>query len=178
MFEFNDFLRELGFSPNEVRLLRHNKDISGVWRRDEPDEFGCCASFQRPNSPAYRNTDMACHFLHETRDGGPAGLFVGITEVSNRRKWDAKTRPAIYHEKTVTCMRNDPDKDWEVFDLEWLDDGKEQVGSMLIRWGPGVRAWSQLADRNPKEIVEPLPHEREPEFPGLPSRGPNRSMNR
>ena len=170
MFEFNDFLRKLGFSPNEVRLLRHNKVISNEWRQRGRNAFGCAASFQRPRSPAYRNTDIACHFLHETRDGGPAGLFVGITEVSNRRKWDAKTRPAIYHEKTVTCMRNDPDKDWEVFDLEWLDGGKEQVGGMLIRWGPGARAWSQWAGRNPKEILELQRHAGEPDFPSFPSR--------
>jgi len=167
MFEFNDFLRELGFSPNEVRLLRHNKDISGVWRRDEPDEFGCAASFQRPRSLAYRNTDIACHFLHETRDGGPAGLFVGITRINDRRPWDGERRPAIVDEKTITWMQNESDGDWEVFDLEWLPDGREYVERMLVRWGPGARSWSQRADRNPKEILDPRLQAREPDFPGF-----------
>ena len=57
MFEFNDFLRKLGFRPNEVRLLRHNKLISNEWRNRGRNAFGCAASFQRPNSPAYRNKD-------------------------------------------------------------------------------------------------------------------------
>ncbi len=160
MREFNDFLRKLGFSPNEVRLLRHNKLISNEWRNRGRKAFGCAASFQRPNSPAYRNTDIACHFLHETH-GGPAGLFVGITKARNRRKWDVKDLPAIVDEKTITWMRDESDGDWEVFDLEWLPDGREYLERMRIRWGPGVRAWSQWADRNPKEILEPPLHARE-----------------
>ena len=53
-------------------------------------------------------------------------------------------------------MRDGPDKDWEVFDLEWLEEGQEYVERMLIRWGNRAitRAWSQCADQNPKEIVE------------------------
>ena len=123
--------------------------------------FGCAASFQRPRSLAYRNTDIACHFLHETRDGGPAGLFVGITRINDRWPWDGERLPAIVDEEIITWTRNESDGDWEAFDLEWLDEGKEQVGRMLIRWVPGFRAWSQWADRNPKEILDPRLYARE-----------------
>jgi len=145
--------------PNEVRLLRHNKGISSVWRQRGRKAFGCSASFQKPRSPAYKNRPYACHFLWEKEklpDGDFTGLFVGITKVSPGRKWDGEECPAISHEETVAQMRDDPDKDWEIFDLEWLEDGKEQVGSMLIRWGnrASTRAWSQCADQKPKEIVE------------------------
>ena len=82
MPEFNDFLRKLGFSPNEVRLLRHNKHVSSVWRQHGRKAFGCSASFQKPRSAAYKNRPYACHFLWEKEkltDGDFTGLFVGIT---------------------------------------------------------------------------------------------------
>lgn len=45
-----------------------------------------------------------------------------------------------------------------------LDD---LIGSLLIEWGPGERAWIQRADQQDKQITELRTGFKEPEFPGF-----------
>ncbi|MCY4007123.1 MAG: GIY-YIG nuclease family protein [Rhodobacteraceae bacterium] len=169
MFEFNDFLRKLGFRPERVRLLRHDHGARAAWQTGGRRSLGCYASFQTRQPSPYAETDIACHFLPETvPDGvGHAALFVGITRITDRWDWDGERLPAIVDEEIVSLVRNDPGTGLEVFDLEWLSDGSEYVERMLIGWGLGARAWSQWASGQPKDILELRRHATEPDFPGF-----------
>ncbi|WP_195821702.1 GIY-YIG nuclease family protein [Roseobacter sp. MH60115] len=167
MFDFNDFLRKLDMNPAQIRLLRHDQRGAAAWRRGGALAFGCFASFQtRENSP-YRGTDVVCHFLPAPSlpDGDATALFLGTTRITDRWDWDEVRMPALLDPDVIQTEFGR--QNLEAFDLEWLEAGQEYAERILIRWGTGTRAWSQWANKQPKEILELRLHAKEPAFPGF-----------
>ena len=169
MFEFNDFLARLELDPKRTRLLRHDLNGVAAWRRGGRQAFGCFASFQRKgtNSPYGSTLDTACHFLPgpTLADGQATALFIGSTRVIDRWDWDGERLPLIKDEKEIEAEHLTPDL--EAFDLEWLEADQAYSEKILIRWGFGVRSWSQWANKHKKEILEIRMDAQVPPFPGF-----------
>lgn len=169
VFCFHEFLEKVGFEPEKMRLLRHDSRGLAAWRTGGSTTLGCFASFQRKNPAPYAGVQIACHFLPGPvlRDGDVTALFVGTTRILDQWSWDGLRLPRLQDPAVIEGERNKADLD--AFDLEWVDAGRDFSERLLIRWGApaSARAWSQWADRNPKEIVEIRLDPREPPFPGF-----------
>lgn len=169
VFYFHEILQRLGLDPRHIRLLRHDYRGLAEWRRGGLRTFGCFASFQRRDSSPYSGVQIACHFLPgpTLANGDATGLFIGITRILDHWEWDGGRLPAIQDDAIIEAERLQ--EGLHAFDLEWLDDASAISERVLVRWGPpaATRAWSQWADRRPKEIVELRIDRREPPFPGF-----------
>lgn len=167
MFEFNDYLARIGLNPAEVRLLRHDTRGLAAWRRGGARTFGCFASFQRRNPPPYGRVEVASHFLPAPNlpDGSLTALYVGTTRILDRWVWHGQRLPLIQDPEIIEGERGRQNVD--AFDLEWLEAGMAHAERLLIGWGPGGRAWSQWAHRQPKPILEIRLQPQEAAFPGF-----------
>lgn len=169
MFFFHEFLSKLDLDLRRTRLVRHDRRGLEMWRRGGLQAFGCFASFQRPDPSPYAGAQIACQFVPGPvlADGDATALFIGITSILDRWNWDSVRLPAILDPEIVESERGREGR--HAFDLQWLDTGAAHSERILIRWGPpaATRAWSQWADRQPKEILELRIDPREPPFPGF-----------
>ena len=166
MFHFQDFLERCGYDPARTRLLRHDSRGGQAWRRG-PEAFLCFASFQtRLSSPYQGRMTHAAHFLAgPTVAGAATALFVGMTEVGNRRPWDGVALPLVQDAEVIAQERQSPHQ-LDLFDLVWCMAGAAYVERILNDWGSGTRSWSQWANRQPKNILELRLDARDAPFPG------------
>ncbi|TNC59239.1 GIY-YIG nuclease family protein [Rubellimicrobium roseum] len=169
LFFFHEFLAKLDLDLGRTRLLRHDNRGLAAWRSGGLQKFGCFASFQRRDPSPYAGAQTACHFVPgpTLADGDATGLFIGITSILDRWDWDGGRLPAIQDPEIVEGEGGQ--QELHAFDLQWLEEGVRHSERILIRWGPpaAARAWSQWADRQPKEILELRIDRREPPFPGF-----------
>jgi hypothetical protein len=169
VFYFHEFLEKVRLDPCAIRLLRHDNRGLAAWRRGGAQAFGCFASFQRPKPSPYEGIEIACHFVPgPTLPGGDAtGLFVGTTRILDRWIWDGHRLPSILDQAVIDSELGS--RDLDAFDLQWIEEGHGYSERILIRWGVpnSTRAWSQWANRKPKEILELRLDRREPPFPGF-----------
>lgn len=167
MFQFHEFLERCGYDPQSTRLLRHDARGGWAWRRGQ-DSFLCFASFQtRANSPYNGAPSHACHFIAGPTIAETAtALFVGTTEVANRRPWDQEELPLARDDAVIAQERASRDP-LDLFDLSWCAACSPYVERILIDWGPGTRSWSQWGDRRHKPILELRLDARETPFPGF-----------
>ncbi|MFD0858971.1 GIY-YIG nuclease family protein [Roseovarius aquimarinus] len=167
MFRFHEFLERCGLDPARTRLLRHDARGSGSWRRG-PDAFLCFASIQtQANSPYRGDPSHACHFIAgPVLNGRATALFIGATEVRNRRPWDRREPPLAQDAEVLAQERSSPDA-LDLFDLTWCPACRPYVERILIDWGAGTRSWSQWAHGKHKDILELRLDAREEPFPGF-----------
>lgn len=166
-FSFNQILEQRGFNPRNVRLLRHDERGVAAWRSGGRQRFGCFASFQLANRSPYNETHVACHFLPGPQliDGNATGWFVGMTIILDTWEWTGNRLPRMQDQEII--QTEPPRPDVQAFDLDWVDEFDDLCERILIRWGVGTRAWSQWADRQPKEVLEVRLSAVDVPFPGF-----------
>jgi GIY-YIG catalytic domain len=161
---FNSLLAQLGVSPANIILLRHqdNRAAPGrtpyeLWRDNRP-AFESYQSFQRvENRSKFSRAPNWASFVG-TADGGT--MFVGLYAAKFKGVL-AKDTPQPHRDGVDLAGSCD------VYDLQ-LDEGSVDLGGKLfIDWGSGTRAWVQRAENQNKQIVELRPEFKEPDFPGF-----------
>jgi hypothetical protein len=161
--QFNTLLQANGFPITDVRLLRH-KDLQSLkgrspyelWRDDRP-EFDFYQSTQSLGNAKKLNAPFWASFI-----GTPADetLFVGMFCVSNcRLNKRSQRRPHMAGVDAAGTVN--------IYDLQLDDRMSDLIGKLIIKWGPGDRAWIQRADSQDKQVQELRPAFKEPEFPGF-----------
>lgn len=169
MFYFDEFIARLNLPAATTRLVRHDKRGESAWNSGRFEKFGCFASFQNNARSPYLAAALACQFIPGPTlpNGDATALFLGITEIKDRWRWDGTRQPLLQDPQILESVRNNTDL--EAFDLHWLDLGDDYSERILIRWGPSnaTRAWSQWASNNRKEIVELRRQRSQAPFPGF-----------
>lgn len=150
---FNDLLREAGFDPREVRLLRHQtspgrdwRSLHELWLKDR-EGFERYQSIQRPEKQLFRNGPVWAAFVSPSLD---RTLFVGL--------YDARyleTRPADW-----TCpYKGDAPyygRPVDHFETRLRPELAEQIGRLEIAWDPAsVRNWDRYAAEASFPLVVP-----------------------
>lgn len=161
---FNSLLTQLGFSPANVILLRHqdNRAAPGrtpyeLWRDDRP-AFESYQSFQRIKDRAKFSRAPNWASFVGTADGGT--MLVGIY-AARYTGLLAKDTPQPYRDGVDLAGSCD------VYDLRLDEASADLGGKLFVDWGSGTRAWVQRAENQNKRIVELRPEFKEPDFPGF-----------
>ena len=162
---FNGVLRDAGFDPGEVRLIRHQDGRASPGRspyelwRNAPEAFMAYQSSQGVDA-ASRKKFGAPHWAVFVADPFGDTLFVGL--------FAAAYRGPLEHDRPTPHVagETDPAGSLGIYDLEPDDRLADLAGRLVIDWGPGERAWVQYADRQDKAVLELRPRGSEPPFPG------------
>ncbi len=160
---FNTILAANGFTPSDVRLLRHQDTRSAkgrspyeLWRDDTP-EFERYQSMQGENKRTALSAKYWASFV-----GTPSGstLFVGM--------YSATYQGLLQHDTPKVQMPGtEKAGSLDVYALTRRDELSDLIGKLSIAWGAGARSWIQRADKREKPVVELRPEFKEPEFPGF-----------
>ncbi len=162
MLTFKALLQLYGFDPKEVRLVRHAENrlrndgvtvqnlVIASWRNN-PIAF---ETYQRlQGTEIFGDRKYGAIFL--AMPGGKT-IFGGIWKVCGVGR-------NINH---LRCDITENDSaDLILYDLERIDVLAEYEGRLVIDWGAGTRAWSQLADSKDKRVIA-IMDQPDPPFPG------------
>jgi len=158
---FNDVLRSEGIEPAKVRLVRHidtsrrSPTIYAAWR--SPNGRRLVETYQRiQRRNVFSVGDFVAGFVVTPRPRSET-LFIGIYLVTARGKCEAGARDPIYGNDVAGMNRYDLVRDAKLARYE---------EHLSIDWGPGAKAWVQLAHRQPKPIRAFRDHD-DPPFPGF-----------
>lgn len=158
----NTFLSDAGIPIENVRLLRHRdqRGLKGLkpyelWR-DDRQRFEQYQSHQ-----GFRNHTKLNHPYWASFVGTPSNetLFVGVYSVRYKGVLEKDVPEPHTHNilKAGSC---------DTYELTLLKDFADLDGKLYIDWGPGTRAWIQLASKQNKPITEIRTEFKEPDFPG------------
>jgi hypothetical protein len=161
---FNSILKDHGFEPKDVRLVRH-KDLRSspgrspyeLWR-GEPGAFHGYQSSQRISNRKKFSAPYWAVFLADAFD---ETMFVGMFTASYRGLLE-QDRPKPHVEGEIDLAGS-----CDIYNLELDDRLQDMIGRLIIDWGPGERAWVQYADRQNKNVLELRPMRSESPFPGF-----------
>jgi hypothetical protein len=175
MATFNDLLREAGFDPQEVRLVRHKDTRLGrisvydLWR-NERQIFGYYQSVQQSRRSFPAGSQVASFVV----DPGGQTLFVGLYDVRDRREAseadidrDGKTpleaKPYIrrleshthseFYQDLLNLLRNFLAPGDCIHELKKRAELVNYEAVLAIDWGPGARAFVQRAHLRDKPIL-------------------------
>ncbi len=161
---FNSLLEQVGLSPEEVILLRHQDKRAGhgrtpyeLWRDNRP-AFELYQSLQSVDNRAkFTRAHIWASFV-ATTDG--ATLFAGL--YAARHKGVLAIDTPQPHRDGI-----DPARSLDAYDLQIDERLADLAGKLFIDWGGGTRAWVQRADNQNKTIIELRQEFKEPDFPGF-----------
>ena len=146
---FNAILEMAGFDVKDVRLLRHkdrrakkNRTPYELWQKDLP-KFEL---YQAKQSFENESRLKARYWASFVGTPDKETLFVGIYEILSVRVLE-RDMPLVYEDgvdKAGSC---------NFYDLVLDPRLNEQIGKMIIEWGPGYRSWIQRSDRQNKQII-------------------------
>jgi len=139
----SEILRDAGFAPKGVKLLRHDYTGNAAWREGR-DEFLSFASIQSlASSPFKRDPKYVAHFLSGPKlpSGGYGAIFVGMTKLLGRWPWDDVRLPSTWTKDFRT-----PGATAEAADQAWVDTPSPLSPGLVIDWGVSVRSWHQWGD--------------------------------
>lgn len=162
MLTFNAILRLYGLDPAAVRLVRHAEHrrrsdgttvqarVIESWRNNAP----AFELYQRLQGTAIFG-DRAFGAIFLAMPDGKT-LFAGLWRVKGVKR----------NTERLCCSITENDAaDLFLYDLERLSQLVEFEGRLMIEWGTGTRAWSQLADAREKRVIA-IMDRRDPPFPG------------
>jgi hypothetical protein len=162
MLTFQTVLREAGLVLKDVRLLRHAKGggTPGIhplvaWR-DDPERFERYQAFQAARRRRFFGAPFWASFVALR---GSDSLFVGVY-AATLQQTDLGS---------FTCPltgRIIPEREADSYLLKKLPEFARLEGKLIVDWGGGTLAWAQLADKNPKQIVELRRQDGDPPYPG------------
>ena len=161
---FNSLLAQLGLSPENVILLRHQDKRSTpgrtpyeLWRDNRPafENYQSCQTVE--NRSKFSRASYWASFV-ATPNGDT--MFVGLYSAAYR---------GVLTEDTPKPQNDEVDLagSCDVYNLEIDSRAIDLEGRVFIEWGDGTRAWVQRADNQNKLIIEVRPKFQEPEFPGF-----------
>lgn len=176
MHTFNTVLREAGFDPEMVRLVRHKDTRLGrisvydLWRT-EREIFDYYQSVQQSQRSFPRGSQVASFVV----DPDGQTLFVGLYDVLDRQEASEREidpvskipRDAIHH---IRRLESHPHSEFYsdlvrllknflapgdcIHKLEKRAELASYEGLLAIDWGPGARAFVQRAGRQDKPILK------------------------
>lgn len=160
---FNTLLDDVGITPTDVRLLRHQ--TGAHWRtpytlwRDDRAAFELYQSYQRGQvRRAYFQAPYWASFVVPPNGGT---MFVGLYHA-------ALIGPAP---GAIDPLSGTPMVDHiEIYDVKLLTELSEYIGRLFVHWGDtssASRAWVQRADNQDKKIIELAREFQEEQFPGF-----------
>lgn len=160
---FNAILGDLGISPADVRLLRHQTvKYSGrtpytLWR-DDPAAFLLYQSIQSVrNRPRLTGGYWASFVVTPDQ----STLFVGLYAVERIGPCD----PTIIDPLWLVPVTQGGARELEIYRQELVEASAGLAGRVSIDWGGGTRAWVQHAASQAKPVVEILRAFQEEAFP-------------
>ncbi|WP_084592355.1 GIY-YIG nuclease family protein [Novosphingobium sp. MBES04] len=164
MLLFTDLLMKAGFSPADVRLLRHQtKGRNGktpyiLWR----DQLAAFEDYQHVQTASNRASIAAPIWASFVVPPSGGTLFAGL--YSARRVGPAEDGwiDPLQGVPGSTLTSHDLDR----YDTERLTNLADYTGRLWIELGSGTRSWIQRADRQNKPICELTRTFREDAFPG------------
>ena len=161
MLTFNDVLHSAGVDPGKVRLARHQdarargRSIYAIWKspggRELVEQYQAIQERDR-----FEVGGFVASFV-VTPPPRSETLFIGLYQVLARGQCEAGSREP-FTGIDVTGLYQ-----YEMANDSRMDEYKERL---VVDWGPGARAWVQLASRQPKP-VRALRDQEEPPFPGF-----------
>jgi hypothetical protein len=159
---FNSVLSAAGIPSGDVLLMRHQDGRSTKGRtpfrlwRDSPVHFEIYQSHQRIDRRQNLNRPYWASFVGTPKN---ETLFVGLYRMKGFHPNEAELIEPHNDEVKPAGTVN-------VFNLSLASELSDLIGLLYIDWGPGQRAWIQLAENHEKPIVELQRELREPDFPG------------
>ncbi|MEL6575988.1 MAG: GIY-YIG nuclease family protein [Pseudomonadota bacterium] len=166
LIDFTELIEKHGYDPRECTLLRHDARGSAAWAAG-PSQFDSFVSYQKRNPSPYRKRPVAFQFIaaEPMPDGSATALFAAAHRIIDRFDYPSEGRlPVLHHPEFGD---EDDGVLVEAFDLERLPEWDALAGRIVIRWGTGTRSWSQLPERQHKEVIELRRDRHEPGFPGF-----------
>lgn len=158
--DFADILKIHGYDPKEVRLARHagyNGKVYLLWRND-PTEYNIYCRTQQPET--FGSQKYVAHFI-ATAEGDT--LFTGFYILHDKKAIE----PGLIHPITGQDIYKIENPQPIIYDVTRIADFEGYAGKLFIDWGKSSRAWSQIAGRTPKPVLEIRRQFFEPEFPGF-----------
>ena len=164
MLLFTDLLAKAGFSPADVRLLRHQtKGPNGrtpylLWRDQKPafEDYQCVQSTHNRTSLA---APIWASFVAPPTGGT---LFAGLYSAKRIGHAGEHWIYPLHGVPGSTLTSHALDR----YETEPIPDLADYAGRLWIDWGSGTRSWVQRADRQNKTICELTRAFREDAFPG------------
>jgi hypothetical protein len=158
MLRFNTLLKEAGFDPERVFLLRHEDSrvsigIYQAWKSRIKD-FEAYQSSQKWTNRFPEGFSLAAFVVGPERET----LFVGMYDVLRQSR-----RSGPFHEALLGPM---PDEDRSWHDTKHSERMREYEERLVVEWGPGKLAWRQHAHEHNKVVLEIRAQPNEPPFPG------------
>lgn len=157
MITFNALLREEGFDPKQVKLVRHRDARFALtpyqlWMAGD-GRFETYQSYQ--GRTVFANAAYIASFVATPLD---ETLFVGLY--------------AVKGVGTAAVGEIDPLSRKDIgginkYDFEAVDGLRDYEGKMVIDWGLGYRSWVQKAGNQDKRVVEIRRRVGDPPFPGF-----------
>lgn len=157
MLKFNTLLREAGFNPEKVFLLRHeDKRVSAglyqVWRSRRKD----FEAYQ--NSQSWKNrfepgSSLAAFVVGPERET----LFVGMYDVLKLSRSGEE-----YIDPLLGKIEHE---DRSLHETDYSDRMQEYEEKLVIEWGSGKLAWRQRAHEQNKTVLEIRAHAKDEPFP-------------
>ncbi|MGC2110113.1 MAG: hypothetical protein WA655_11395 [Candidatus Korobacteraceae bacterium] len=158
MLKFNTLLREAGFDPERVFLLRHEdrrvkRGLYHEWK-SERQNFEAYQNSQKWQNRFPEGSSLAAFVV------GPEGetVFVGMYDVLS------VSRTSESHNDPLLGLL--PAQDRSLHETKHSDCMQEYEEKLVIEWGPGKLAWRQRAqERNNKIVLEIRAQARDKPFP-------------
>ena len=163
---FNLILRESGFNPRNVRLLRHQTIADDgrtpytLWR-NQTTEFEIYQSAQLTNRRQHFSSRYWASFVVPP-DG--TTLFAGLYEI-----FGSSAAPTDWVSPLSRMTPGQMGQELLLYNFKRVPNLDHLIGLLTVEWGPGTRAWAQRADSNTgnKTIIELKQRFQEPNFPGF-----------
>lgn len=162
---FNSILLQENIDPMQVRLLRHQDNRVGtihtpyeMWRDNRPafEQYQCVQSVKN------RSKFKLPFWASFVADPFGATLFVGLYSAHHTGVGDKDIPRPHMNGMDRAGM-------YDLYKLELQNVLSDLGGKLYVDWGPGTRAWVQLAKGQNKPVAEIRSAFKEEEFPGFSS---------